>query len=342
MKTPLAAIVLACLGGSIVAVGAPTATNPHNYVPGKECGHRGQTAAAFLQEVRGGGCNSLEYKGSTPLSSAEMNEFVALLQTTRLNELDLSGSVLGDEKAIVLAEGISSAVRLGCREIDLSRTGIGNAALKTLARSLERALNEFPPYYSSKHGSSFGLKLDLGGNAITDGGITDLQALLPSLSDLDLSGNTITDTGARGLLSALPGSALHELDLDHNAIQSAELLAQLRSSTNRDGNRIDIDSKYQNTPGQAPPTARDAATQAGEPPPPVQDGSYGWNDAYDAVEALEADGLLSAGKASALRRKAASDDPAVLRIFEKFGGFDAADPNLLATRLGELVPHEEL
>ena len=62
---------------------------------------------------------------------------------------------------------------------------------------------------------------------------------------------------------------------------------------------------------------------------------------YDAVEALETDGLLSADTASALRRKAASNDPAILRVFEKFGGFDA-DPDKLAKRLSELVPHEDL
>lgn len=338
MKLPVLVAVFATLG-CVCSVGAPTAAEPHTYVSGRECGHRGQTAAALFQEVRAGGCGTLEYKGSARLSPAETDELVTLLHTTELRELDLSGTVLGDEEAAELAIGIGSAVRLGCRDIDLSRTGIGDSAVKNLARTLERVLAESPPWYSRKKGgSSFGLKLDLGENRITDGGATELQALLPYLSDLDLSGNAITDAGARGLLSALPRSALYDLDLDRNQIQSTELMAQLRSSTNRDGSRIDIDSKYQNAPGQStPPTSGTAATV--DPP---QGRSYGWDAVYDAVEALETDGLLPADIAGALRRKAAHDDPAVLRIFDKFGGFDAADPALLAKRLSELVAHEEL
>ncbi len=323
--------------GSLGIVGAPTATEPHTYAAGRACGHRGQTAAGLFQEVIAGGCGTLEYKGPAPLSSAEIDELVTLLHTNPLRELQLSGTVLGDEKTIVLAEAIGSAVRLGCREVDLSRTDIGDSAVKTLAQTLERVLTEFPPWYSRKKGgSSFGLKLDLGGNRITDAGITEIQALLPHLADLDLSGNAVTDIGARGLLSALPGSALYDLDLDRNQIQSTELLMQLRSSTNRDGNRIDIDSKHQNTPVVPSPGGATSTTKAS------QGQIYGWDAVYDAVEALETDGLLTSDKASSLRRKAANDDPAVLRIFEKFGGFDAPDPALLAKRLGELVSHEEL
>lgn len=326
---------------NICAVGAPTAAEPHTYVPGRECGHRGQTAGALFQEVLAGGCGTLEYKGSDALSAAEIDELVTLLHTTRLRELDLSGSILGDEKAIALAEGIGSAVRLGCREVDLSRTEIGNAAVKTLARTLQSVLTEFPPWYSRKKGgSSFGLKLDFGGNRITDGGVTEIQALMPHLADLDLSGNSITDTGARGLLSALPRSALYDLDLDRNQIQSVELLAQLRGSTNRDGNRIDIDAKHQAALDQGKQSSGGVAGTAKSPQ--GQNGAYGWDAVYDAVEALETDELLTPEKASALRRKAANDDPAVLRIFEKFGGFDAADPAKLALRLSELIPHEEL
>lgn len=323
--------------GSGCTVGAPTAAEPHAYAAGRECGHRGQTAASLIQEVTAGGCGTLEYKGPAPLSAAETEELVALLHTTNLRELQLSGTALGDEKVSVLAEGIGSAVRLGCREIDLSRTEIDDSAVKILARTLERVLTDFPPWYTRKKGgSSFGLKLDLGANRITDAGVTELQALLPHLAELDLSDNAVTDLGARGLLSALPGSALYDLDLDRNQIQSTELLTQLRSSTNRDGNRIDVDSKHQHTPGA--PSSGAAASAAKASP----GHAYGWDAVYDAVEALETDGLLAADTASALRRKAATDDPAVLRIFEKFGGFDAADPALLAKRLGELVSHEEL
>ena len=339
MKLPFLVTVFGSLG-CVCSVGAPTAAEPHTYVSGRECGHRGQTAAALFQEVRAGGCGTLEYKGSARLSPAEIDELVTLLNTTPLRELDLSGTVLGNEEAAELAIGIGSAVRLGCREIDLSRTNIGDSAVKTLARTLERVLAEFPPWYSRKKGgSSFGFKLDLGSNRITDGGITELQALLPYLSDLDLSNNAITNAGARGLLSALPRSALYDLDLDRNQIQSTELLAQLRSSTNRDGSRIDIDSKHQNAPGSGAPVD---PPQGQNNPPQGQNNGYGWDAVYDAVEALETDGLLTADKASALRRKAANDDPAVLRIFDKFGGFDAADPALLAKRLSELVAHEEL
>ena len=339
MKLPAWVVVLG-LGsfGSSYIVAAPTAAEPHTYVPGRECGRRGQTPAELFQEVLAGGCGTLELKGAA-LSAAEADELVTLLHTTRLRELELSGTVLSDEKAILLAEGIGSAVRLGCREVDLSRTEIGDSAVKALARTLKSVLTEFPPWYSRKKGgSSFGLKLDLGGNRITDAGITELQALLPHLADLDLSGNAVTDIGARGLLSALPGSALYDLDLDRNQIQSAELLTQLRSITNRDGNPIDIDFKHQSPPGtRSSVRAADVVTA-----PQGQSGIYGWDAVYDAVEALETDGLLTADKASALRRKAANDDPAVLRVFEKFGGFDAADPPLLAKRLSELVSHEEL
>ena len=56
---------------------------------------------------------------------------------------------------------------------------------------------------------------------------------------------------------------------------------------------------------------------------------------------LDQDGLLEPAPASALRRMAASDHVGVTRVFAKFGGFDA-DPALLARRLTELVPKDEL
>jgi hypothetical protein len=331
-----AAVTIVLLASS--CGGTITAANPHPYHPGKECGHRGQTAAALFEELRAGGCGTLEYKGPSPLLPPEIDELAELLTDDwAFRELDLSGTPLGDDHVTLLAKGLSAAARSGCRELDLSRTAIGNAGTKALARSLERALTEVPPHYSAKRGGSqFGLKLDLAGNRITDGGITELQALLPHLSELDLSGNAITDAGARGLLAALPTSALRELDLDRNQIGSAELLAQLRSSTNRDGHRIDVDAKHQSS------HADRLTPSTGEPPAAGSaEAAYGWNEVYDAVEALETDGLLSADTASALRRKAASDDPAILRVFEKFGGFDA-DPDKLAKRLSELVPHEDL
>jgi len=59
-----------------------------------------------------------------------------------------------------------------------------------------------------------------------------------------------------------------------------------------------------------PPPPRPPPAQA--PPPPADSG---WEDAYDAVEKLAEEGLLDGPSAKVLRRMAAQDDEALMRIF---------------------------
>ena len=53
------------------------------------------------------------------------------------------------------------------------------------------------PYFPTKYGSRYGLKLDLGNNRLGDAVASDLAELLPFLSELDLTGNRLGDAGAR-------------------------------------------------------------------------------------------------------------------------------------------------
>jgi hypothetical protein len=83
-----AAVTIVLLASS--CGGTITAANPHPYHPGKECGHRGQTAAALFEELRAGGCGTLEYKGPSPLLPPEIDELAELLTDDwAFRELDL-------------------------------------------------------------------------------------------------------------------------------------------------------------------------------------------------------------------------------------------------------------
>ena len=320
-----------------------SAANPHPYVRGRECGERMTSRQLFAALRTGPGsgspCASIEWHSPEPLSAFDVKELVSLLDDQHpMREIDLSGSEIGDEKMALLAPAFGSAVQFGCGELDLSRVAIGDAGAGALARVLGQAMGAAAPYFPTKYGSRYGLKLDLGNNRLGDAVASDLAELLPFLSELDLTGNRLGDAGARALLAALPASPLRELDLEWNEISSS-VIAELRAAVNRDGQRVDVDAGQQRPPSDpsVPPP----------PQPPVGGGTAGdaeggsWSDVYDAIEALEKDGLLEPAPASALRRMAASDHVGVTRVFAKFGGFDA-DPALLARRLTELVPKDEL
>ena len=152
----------------------------------------------------GSPCASIEWHSPEPLSAFDVKELVALLDDQhRMREIDLSGSEIGDEKMALLAPAFGSAVQFGCGELDLSRVDISDAGAGALARVLGQAMGAAAPYFPTKYGSRYGLKLDLGNNRLGDAVASDLAELLPFQACRARSRTMIS----RATVWAMPGRA---------------------------------------------------------------------------------------------------------------------------------------
>jgi hypothetical protein len=206
------------------------------------CGTGVATPVALFAAIRQQQpCSSIEFRAAetraVPLSwaAAEVIELAQLLRENSLplRRLDLSGSVLGDDNAVLLAPALGDVVRAGCRELRLAGVALGDGGLVAVGQELAQALTPLG-------GDQTGLSLHLADNRITDAGAAALLGFaLLHLNELDLSGNQVTDRAARGLLAAVPTSSLRLLDLSRNKL-SGSVVSALRALRNRDGQRVDV------------------------------------------------------------------------------------------------------
>ena len=320
---------------------------PHPPIEGKTCD--AATPGSLFAQIRMGAghgdpCGAIQLTPTSPelvWTSSEVSELAQLLGSHPVRELDLSGSVLGDANAALLAEGLAAALAKGCRRVRLDRVHLGNDGLSALSRAATRALGASEPHFSSgdSGGSVHGAELSLADNKINDVGGGHLSSLLlRHLARLDLSGNALTDRMARLLLGHIRTSPLRELDLSRNEISLA-LVEKLRSVRNRSGQRVHVKAAGQRAPGSEPPAHHRTETP---PPPPAGGTNYDsgrwhagmlpWKAAKESIAALQSDGLLEARHAATLTAMGA-DHEAVKKAFAKYGGLEGADTTKLAQEL---------
>eukprot|EP01045_Picozoa_sp_COSAG04_P006288 COSAG04_NODE_306_length_17292_cov_58.911766_1_plen_325_part_10 len=246
-------------------------------------------------------CGAIQLTPTSPelvWASSEVSELAQLLGSHPVRELDLSGSVLGDANAALLAEGLAAALAKGCRRVRLDRAHLGNDGLSALSRAATRALSASEPHFSSgdSGGSVHGAELSLADNKINDMGGGYLSSLLlRHLARLDLSGNALTDRMARLLLGHIRTSPLRELDLSRNEITPG-FVEKLRSVRNRSGQRVHVKAAGQRAPGSEPPAHHRKETP---PPPPAGGTNYDsgrwhagmlpWKAAKESIAALQSD-----------------------------------------------------
>eukprot|EP01048_Picozoa_sp_COSAG05_P012806 COSAG05_NODE_1312_length_5217_cov_2.233685_4_plen_360_part_00 len=323
---------------------------PHQPVeagPG-ECGDHARTPADLFGEMDSGYCRTLEFE--RPLTNIQVSQLAERLRQLKdgLLKLELSGTDIGDDGIAVLAPALAHLVRKGIVKMELARNRITDAGVASLVDQLLPALQDTPPgtvlHPSHTRRAHSGISLDLGMNQISASG--SLATLLPYLSELDASDNFIDDSGVLPLLEALAApTPLHELELDRNQI-SADTIDRLRTAAPR----IKLDAKYQR--GRTSSTAT-TSTSGGDgipplppippvPPSPPDPAAVDWEGAYEAVDELEAADHLTKGAAAALRGMAARDDPALIRVYERFRGMQRQRPEILAQRLMDLLAGKDL
>eukprot|EP01043_Picozoa_sp_COSAG02_P023679 COSAG02_NODE_1271_length_13526_cov_6.207865_3_plen_272_part_00 len=211
----------------------------------RPCGAHVATPSALFEELRVHKCSSIEFRADknrrVPLSwaAADVVELAHLIRNhPTLHKIDLAGSVLGDENAILLAPGLGAAVENGCREINLANVRLSDDGLVAVGQAVMQALGA-----SSELPS---LRLYLGGNLITDAGAAAIIGFtLLHLDALDLSGNQLTDKAAWGIAAGVSTrSSLRRLNLSENNLGS-DVIKALLALRNRDGDPVDVHAEEQ-------------------------------------------------------------------------------------------------
>jgi Ran GTPase-activating protein (RanGAP) involved in mRNA processing and transport len=234
---------------ALLYFGVVSALLPHSgttlAAPLRRCGVRAATANALFEELREHSCSSIEFRADknrrVPLSwaAADVVELAHLIRNRpTLQKIDLAGSALGDENAILLAAGLGAAVEHGCREINLENVRLGDNGLVAVGQAVMQALgpSSEPP----------GLRLHLGDNLITNAGAAAILGFtLGHLDSLDLRGNQLTDKAAWGIVASVPTrSSLRRLNLSGNNLGS-NVTNALLALRNRDGDHVDVHAEGQ-------------------------------------------------------------------------------------------------